>query len=65
MAELDAIAEMLRRQRKDLDDLRDETLSRRSDTAEVLARLADLRARSENTDRVFQSQLEESESSKK
>jgi hypothetical protein len=65
MAELDAITEMLRRQRRDLDDQRDDTLSRSEHTAEILARIEELRARSEKTSRIFQSQPDESRSRKK
>jgi septal ring factor EnvC (AmiA/AmiB activator) len=61
MAELEEIAESLRRQREDLEDLRDSTRSRRTQTAELLAGIEDLRRRSEDTTRRFQASLTESE----
>ena len=60
MAELDVITESLRRQRKDLDDLADETLSRRSETAALLDQIEDLRARAERSRRVFEAQADHS-----
>jgi hypothetical protein len=53
MAELDVIAEVLRRQRQDIEELKDETLSRRSQTAELLGQIEELRLRSEDTLRRF------------
>jgi hypothetical protein len=60
MAELDVITESLRRQRRDLDDLVDETLSRRSETAALLDQIGDLRARAERSQRVYQAQADQS-----
>lgn len=53
MAELEAIAEMLRRQRQDLEDLKEGTLSRRGQTAELVGKIEELRRRSEDTLRRF------------
>lgn len=53
MAELEAIAEALRRQRQDLEDLMDSTSSRSDDTAELVSRIEDLRRRAEETLRRF------------
>ncbi|MDQ3281436.1 MAG: hypothetical protein M3Q69_08490 [Acidobacteriota bacterium] len=47
MAELDLIAEDLRRQRKTLDDLLDETTNRRGETSRLLQKIEELRRRSE------------------
>ena len=60
MAELDVITESLRRQREDLEQRKDETISRRSQTAALIDRIEDLRIRSERTQRVFQAQADES-----
>lgn len=54
MAELEAITEMLRRQRRDLDELGEDTLSRSSETSALLAKLEELRVRSEHTRRLFE-----------
>jgi hypothetical protein len=64
MAELDVITESLRRQRRDLDDLVDETLSRRSETAALLDQIEGLRARAERSQRVYQAQADQSAVSK-
>jgi hypothetical protein len=64
MAELDVITESLRRQRKDLDDLADETLSRRSETAALLGQIEDLRVRAERSRRVYEAQADQSAVSK-
>lgn len=58
MAELDVITESLRRQRKDLEDHKDETISRRSQTAALIDRIEDLRVRSERAQRVFEAQAD-------
>jgi hypothetical protein len=49
MDELEAIAESLRRSRKDLDTMVDETASRGDETAKVLEKLEELRKRAEQT----------------
>lgn len=54
MAELDAIAASLRRQRQDIDEMLDQTLSRNTDAAELVGKLEELRRRSEDTLRRFQ-----------
>jgi predicted ATP-grasp superfamily ATP-dependent carboligase len=53
MAELEGIAETLRRQRQDLDDLVDQTVSRKVDTEKLIEKIEELRARSERTQRMF------------
>jgi hypothetical protein len=50
MAELDAITEALRRQRKDLDDLMEQSQS--GETERLLEKIEDLRRRAEETNRV-------------
>ena len=47
--DLEGIAESLRRQRRDLDALIDDTSSRSIQTAELLARIEELRKRVEST----------------
>ena len=54
MAELESIAEMLRRHRRDLEEQREKTLSRRSETAELVGKIEDLLDRVEQTQRRFQ-----------
>ncbi|HEX8618226.1 MAG TPA: hypothetical protein VF911_11625 [Thermoanaerobaculia bacterium] len=49
MDELEAITESLRRQRKDLDTLLEETASRGDETAKVIEKLDELRKRAEQT----------------
>ncbi|HEX2059467.1 MAG TPA: hypothetical protein VHK90_01875 [Thermoanaerobaculia bacterium] len=51
---MDEIAETLKRHRQDLEDLLDRTSSRSSDAAELVSRIEDLRRRSEETLRRFQ-----------
>ena len=65
MAELEAIAETLKRQRQDLEELQDRTLSRRGETAELVKQLEDLRLRSEATQRRYQASVAESNSTAK
>lgn len=52
MDDFDAIAEALRRQRKDLDTEADERASRGDETARVLKKLEELRKRAEVTSNV-------------
>lgn len=54
MAELEVIADLLRRQRRDLDDLMETTATRTTSTAELLEKIEDLRRRSEDTLRRFE-----------
>ena len=51
MADLDEIAETLRRQRKDLDMAADQTATRGGETSKVLEKLEELRRRAEETSR--------------
>ena len=51
MAELDAITEALRRQRKDLDDLMEQSQS--GETERLLEKIEELRRRSEESQRVY------------
>lgn len=53
MAEFKAIAEALRRQRKDLEELCDSTELSSSETAKLIARIEELRRRAEDTPRLF------------
>lgn len=53
MDELERIGETLRRQRQDLEALIDSTLARQDQTAELLAKIEDLRRRTEDTQRRF------------
>lgn len=53
MADLDVIAETLRLQRADIDEMLDETLSRSSETAALVDKIGELRQRSEETLRRF------------
>lgn len=64
MAELDAIAATLRKQRQDIEELLDSTASRSGDAAELVTKIEDLRRRSEETLRRFQVAATESESRK-
>lgn len=57
MDELEGIAETLRRQRKDLEQSIETTSSRSSDAAELVTKIEELRRRSEDTLRRFQSSL--------
>lgn len=57
MPELDSIAEALRRQRRDMDDLIEHASSRCGETAELVNRIEDLRRRSEETLRRFQASV--------
>jgi glucose-6-phosphate isomerase len=65
MAELNVIAEMLRRQKKDLRDMKANTASRSGETAELVTKIEDLRRRSEETQRRFQAAATESSSEEK
>jgi hypothetical protein len=49
MADLDHITESLRRQRKDLETLFDDTVTRGDETVKVLEKLEELRRRAEQT----------------
>ncbi|HEX6098089.1 MAG TPA: hypothetical protein VF432_17315 [Thermoanaerobaculia bacterium] len=62
MAELEAIAEALRRQRQDLEELMDSTLTRSGQTTELVSKIEDLVRRSEETQRRFEAAMRESES---
>lgn len=62
MAELQAITESLRRQRKDLEDLMDSTWTRSGQTAELVGKIEDLRRRVEETQRRFSASVRESDS---
>jgi len=53
MAELTAIAAELRRQRRDLDELLDNTSTRSANTANLLAKIEELRLRAEETQRRY------------
>ena len=65
MAELEAIAEALRRQRKDLEQLKDSTISRRAAAADLVSRIEELNRRVEDTRKRFQESVTESGSPKK
>ncbi|HEX2123071.1 MAG TPA: hypothetical protein VHL59_15670 [Thermoanaerobaculia bacterium] len=60
MAELEAIAQMLRRHRRDLDEIGVDTLSRRSQTLQVLQKLEELRLRSEQSRQLFEASVAKS-----
>lgn len=62
MAELEMIAETLRRQRRDLEDLMDSTASRCDEAADLVDRIQDLQRRVEATQRRFEAALRESNS---
>lgn len=53
MAELEGITEILRRQRKDLDEMVESTSTRSTETAALLEKIEELRARAEKTNRAF------------
>jgi hypothetical protein len=57
MDELNAIAENIRRQRKDLDELMERTSSRSGETAELVGKIDELRRRAEETTRTFEATL--------
>ena len=61
MAELEGITEILRRQRKDLDEMVESTSTRSSETAALLEKIEELRARAEKTNRAFESQTQSSQ----
>lgn len=61
MAELEAIAQMLRRHRRDLDEIGVDTLSRRSQTLHVLEKLEELRLRSEQSRQLFEASVAKSD----
>lgn len=54
MAELEGIAENLRRQRKDLDEMVESTSTRSTETAALLQKIEELRARAEKTNQAFE-----------
>jgi len=56
MAELEGITEILRRQRKDLDEMVESTSTRSTETAALLEKIEELRARAEKTNRAFDAQ---------
>ena len=64
MAELETIAEVLRRQKADLAELREKTASRSVGTAELVDQIDDLRRRSEETQRRFEATARKSNSRK-
>ena len=53
MAELEAIAKALRRQRKDLEELSDSTALSSDETSRLLGKIEELRLRAERTQRLF------------
>ncbi len=61
MAELEAIAQMLRRHRRDLEEIGEDTLSRRSQTSQVLQKLEELRLRSEQSRQLFEASVAKSD----
>jgi uncharacterized coiled-coil DUF342 family protein len=62
LAELDAIVETLRRQRKDLEELIERVASSSGETAELVGRIEDLRRRADDTQRRFLASVKESKS---
>ena len=54
MAEFHAIAEALRRQRKDLEELSDSTALSSGETSKLIEKIEELRQRAEQTQRLFQ-----------
>jgi hypothetical protein len=54
MAELEAIAESLKRHRRDLSEQYDQTANRSSETARLLDKIQELARRSEATNRAFE-----------
>ena len=65
MAELEAIAEALRRQRKDLQELKDSTISRRAAAADLVSKIEELNRRAEDTRKRFQASVTEPRSPRK
>lgn len=57
MDELQAIAESLKRQREDLEDLLDGSVSRRIETSMLIEKIAELRRRAEETQRLFEATM--------
>lgn len=57
MDELQAIAETLRRQREDLEDLLDGSFSRGIETSALIEKIAELRRRAEDTQRLFEATM--------
>ena len=53
MAEFHAIADMLRRQRKDLEELSDSTTMSSNETSRLIEKIEELRRRAEDTERNF------------
>lgn len=53
MAEFHVIAETLRRQRKDLEELSDSTATSSSETSRLIEKIEELRRRAEETQRIF------------
>ena len=64
MADLEEIADMLRRQRRDLEQLMDSTSSRSSQTADLVQKIEDLRRRCDDTRRRFEASVEAKSKSK-
>jgi phosphohistidine phosphatase SixA len=60
MAELDTIAEILQRHRRDIDSCIESSSSRAGETDELVRHLQDLRRRTEETLRRFQVSADES-----
>jgi hypothetical protein len=65
MAELETIAATLRRQRKDLETMMDDTSSRTTEMTDLFGQIEDLRRRSEETQRRFHASVEESRTKSK
>lgn len=65
MAELDAITEALRRQKRDLEDLIESTSSRGDEAADLVAKIENLRRRAEETQRRFDASVRESDKRKR
>lgn len=61
MADLDAIAESLRRQRRDLDEHLDETARSSNETAKLLGKIEELRRRAEETQRLMRENVQKSD----
>jgi hypothetical protein len=53
MAEFHVIADMLRRQRKDLEELSDSTTLSSNETSRLIEKIEELRRRAEETQRIF------------
>jgi hypothetical protein len=57
MDDLEAIAATLRRQREDLEDLLDGSLSRGAETSILIDKITELRRRAEETQRLFEATM--------